>query len=106
MQQRSSPITEAQKVCALSFDTSEIAKQLNELAELLVSRFPDGIPNEILSNFASLSFDVVFADNRSTLNANGTIKISNRLRLGSGFEHLRATVLAGEWNAHEEATFS
>jgi hypothetical protein len=40
---------------SLKFDTSKLTEQLEELAGLLKSRFPEGIPHEIIRDLSSLS---------------------------------------------------
>jgi hypothetical protein len=98
MQERQS--AEAQNNCSFFLDTSEAKNQLDEFMELLKTRFPDGVPSEIFSNLTSLTLDVVFTEGRSTVGANGTIKVFQGFRFGSRFERLRTAVLTGEWDVH------
>jgi len=86
--------------CSLILDTSIAERQLSELMDLLKSRFPKGIPNELVSNFAGLSLDIFFTDRRSTLGADGSIEVFQGFRFGSGFESLRTAILAGKWDIH------
>ena len=93
-------------ICSLAFDASTIQSQVDELAGLLKSSFPKGVPNDLVGNLAGLVLDVILSDSRTTLGADGTIEILYGLRLGSGFERLRAAVLADEWNIHNELSLS
>ncbi|MGA2300008.1 MAG: hypothetical protein ABSG77_04845 [Candidatus Acidiferrum sp.] len=100
MQDQKTKSAETQENCSLFLDTSEAKKQLDELMELLKSRFPGGIPDELISDLASLTFDLVFTDSRSALGANGTKEVFQGFRFGSSFELFRAAVLTGKWDIH------
>src|SRR4051812_26528629 len=80
----------------LAMDTSIAEQHMHELIQLLESRFPKGIPRQILSDLKSLSLDVVLSNNGSTLLADGTVKVLQRLRFGREFEIFRAALYAGE----------
>lgn len=63
--------------------------------ELLKTRFPEGVPSELIDNLASLSRDIVFTDSCSTFGANSTMKVFQGFRFGSSFERIRTAILAG-----------
>jgi hypothetical protein len=75
---------------AIKFDVSEINMQLNELVGLVHSRLLESIHDQLLGQLSSLSFDIVFGDSSSTLLADGTIELLQRLRFGSRFEDAMA----------------
>lgn len=85
----------------LSFDTSAAQAQLDDLTTLLKSRFPSGIPNQLISDFCGLISDVILTDGGSTVGTDGTVKVLQRLRFGSRFESLTAAILAGEFDVQE-----
>jgi hypothetical protein len=87
---------------SFAFDTTELKEQLTELRGLLESRFPKGIPNEIVGQLASLSLDFVLSDNRSATIADGTVEIFNTLRLGLRFDDLRTALRTGKFEVHGE----
>ena len=82
----------------LVVDTSIAEQQISELVQLIKSRFPKGVPRHVLSDLKSLSLDVVFSDHSSTLRADGTVKVIQRLRFGSRFESFRTALLTDEGN--------
>jgi hypothetical protein len=106
MQERSSTVAQTSKTCSVFFDTTKIIEQLDELKRLLESRFPQGIPDKILSDLLGLSLDVVFTDSRTTSSADGTIKIVQGMRFGTCFERLGATILAFERDVHKGRSLS
>jgi hypothetical protein len=83
---------------ALTLDMDSIANQIQELMELLKAQSTEGVPDRLISNLGSLPFDVVLGDCCSIVRADGTIEIIQGFRLGSGFERLRATLLADKRN--------
>jgi hypothetical protein len=83
---------------ALTLDMDSIANQIQELMDLFEAQSTESVLDRLFSNLGSLPFDVVFGDCCSTVRADGTIEIVQRLRLGSGFERLRATLLADKRN--------
>jgi hypothetical protein len=106
MQEQYPSPTESKKVCSLSFDTTEITAQLDDLEELPESRFPEGVPSQILSDLSGLGLDVVFTDSRTAPGANGALEIFQALRLARSFERFRTTVLALEGDVHEGCSLS
>jgi hypothetical protein len=78
------------------FDMTEVQRQIQELMELVKVQSAEGISDRFLSNLDSLPLDVICAECRSTVRADGTIEIIQGFRLGSSFERLRATVLANK----------
>lgn len=84
----------------LSFDSSEAQRQLSELTELLSARFSDGIPDFLLSDLAELSNDLVFAELRSTVRTDGILEIVQGFRFGAKFDHIFATLRAGNGIIH------
>ena len=100
-------ITTEQTNCSLAFDTSAIQCQLSELIELLKSRFSESIPDEFIRYVQSLSLDVIFLERSSAVCTDGSRSIIQGISFGSGFERLRAALLAGDWNVgHDENTLS
>ena len=85
---------------SLNFDTSVAQTQLDDLTALLKSRFPSGIPNQLIGDFQSLLSDVILSDNGSTLGTDGTVEILQSLRFGSRFENLTAAIRAGKFDVH------
>jgi hypothetical protein len=106
MQEKNPGLNKDENICSLSFDTSEMTSQLNQFSELLMSQFPNGVPNELIENLLSLAFDVMFTEGRSTLRTDGILEVVHGLRLGTSFESLRAAVLAGKWDVHREPTLA
>jgi hypothetical protein len=70
--------------------------QINELIELFNSRFPEGIPKVLVSDFENLALDVILTKSRSTLGADGTAIFVQGLRFGDSFERVKAAVFARE----------
>jgi hypothetical protein len=85
----------------LRFDTAALLGQLNEPIELLKTRFPEGIPNQIISDIQGLSFDIVLSNYGSAVIADGTVEVLQGLRFGSRCEDFRAALLAGKFRVHE-----
>ncbi len=88
---------------SLIFDTATAQQQIDELSGLLQSRFPEGIPSDLVRDFSGLLSDVILSDGGSALRTDGTIEIVQGLRFGARFESLRAAVLAGKFDRHESA---
>lgn len=85
----------------LRFHTAALSGQLNELIELLKTRFPEGIPSQIISDLQGLSLDIVLSHHSSAVIADGTVEVLKGLRFGSRFEDFRAALLAGKFGVHE-----
>ena len=83
-------------VCTLRFDSTKIVAQVEELTELLLERFPEGIPDRLLSHILGLSADVVFGNDMAAVGTDGSYKISNVLGWGSSFEDLATALRAGK----------
>ncbi|AYH27181.1 hypothetical protein F9U45_10360 [Pectobacterium versatile] len=81
-------------------DTSIIDKKIAELAELVRSRFPDGAPDFLDSQFSGLCDDIIFSDNPSTVSADGTYQVIQRIDFGRRFDDLYAAIRTGNFNAH------
>jgi len=86
---------------SLIFDAAAAQTQMDELTELLQSRFPEGVPSQILRDFQGLLSDVILSDGGSTLGTDGTIEIVQGLRFGARFESFRAAILAGKFDVQE-----
>jgi phosphotransferase system HPr-like phosphotransfer protein len=76
----------------LKCDTSEAKAQIDELNQLLSLRFPDGIHDQFISDFSEFSKDIVLTDDGSTVTADGTIEVLQRLRFGPSFERFMTTI--------------
>jgi hypothetical protein len=72
----------------LKFDATLIKKQLDELIELLHSRFPDGVRNDLISKILKLSSDVCLGNCVVTTGTNDTKEIIQSLYFGDSFENL------------------
>ena len=83
-------MAEKSQPCSLSIETSAIEEQAQEMAELLKTRFPEGISRDLLSDFTRLFLDVVLSDGSAALSADGTEEITIRLNFGANFERLMA----------------
>jgi hypothetical protein len=91
---------------SLRFNTAAAQTQMDELTELLQSRFPEGVPSQLLRDFQSLLSDVILSDNGSALGTDGTVEILQGLRFGSRFESFRAAILAGKFDIHDGRALS
>ncbi|MEL0577074.1 hypothetical protein AACK17_00785 [Pectobacterium punjabense] len=81
-------------------DTSMIDKKVVELAELIQLRFPDGAPDFLYSQFSGLCDDIIFSENPSTVSADGTYQVIQRIDFGRRFDDLSAAIRTGNFNAH------
>lgn len=79
-------------------DAKDTNRQIEEFVESLEARFPDGIPDQISAQLLNLDFGITFAESSSALRADGTVEITQRLRLSDGFERIRAAILADKRN--------
>jgi len=82
------------QLCSLNIETSAIAEQSKEMAELLQTCFPEGIPSDLLSYLKRLFLNIVISDGTSTLGTSGTNEITVRLNFGSDFESFIAALRA------------
>ena len=80
----------------ISFDVEELTGQAKELADLCKARFSEGIPSDLVSDFAELSLDVVLGNSRSTIGTDGTQEVLITFHFADRFERLRAAVFACE----------
>lgn len=81
-------------------DTSIIDKKIAELAQLVQLRFPDGSPDFLDSQFSGLCDDIIFSDNPSTVSADGTYQVIQRIDFGRRFDDLSAAIRTGNFNTH------
>lgn len=83
----------------LQFDMSEADQQIAEMSALLEST-PEGLRQrafDLVSGYIEhLGTDVVAGQDVATTQADGTIEVCCRLRLGGGFERLLSALRAGE----------
>lgn len=84
----------------LSIDTSRIDDKINFLTSELKSRFPDGIPERVDSELSRLTNDIIFTDLSSTVGADGTREIVQRVDFGGCFDSFTSALRAGDFDVH------
>lgn len=89
-------------ICSLVFETSGLSDQAKELAALLED-VPESVTPDLRSRLKDMLFDVVVADGSTTLSADGTLEVLQRLRFGDSFKVLRAALLARKCNHNHVA---
>lgn len=87
-----------QEKVALRIDSTETNKTIQDLVILLESRFPQGIPERVVNCLLDFDFRFSLSEGRSTIGADGTIDIIQRIHLLDSVESLAAAVLASECN--------
>jgi hypothetical protein len=89
----------------LTLDPAEMQGQIEAVAVLLKSRFPDGIPDEIAGRFLGAVEKLAFTKFRTTTVANGTIKIIQACGLLGDFESITTAILtSGGHVSHKPIT--
>ncbi|CAM6705312.1 TPA: hypothetical protein RRV19_003621 [Klebsiella pneumoniae] len=84
----------------LSIDTSRIDDKITVLTSELKSRFPDGIPERVDSELSRLTNDIIFTDLSSTVGADGTREIVQRVDFGGCFDSFTSALRAGDFDVH------
>lgn len=84
----------------LSIDTSRIDDKITVLTSELKSRFPDGIPERVDSELSRLTIDIIFTDLSSTVGADGTREIVQRVDFGGCFDSFTSALRAGDFDVH------
>lgn len=84
----------------LSIDTSRIDDKITVLTSELKSRFPDGIPERVDSELSRLTNDIIFTDLSSTVGADGTREIVQRVDFGGCFDSFTSALRVGDFDVH------
>lgn len=84
----------------LSIDTSRIDDKITVLTSELKSRFPDGIPERVDSELSRLTNDIIFTDLSSTVGADVTREIVQRVDFGGCFDSFTSALRAGDFDVH------
>lgn len=89
-------------IATLSIDTYKITEKVNALCEEITSRFPDGIPERIESEFPGLCDDIILTDFSTAILASGTNQIVQAVDFGSRFDAFTAALMAGDFDFHAD----
>jgi hypothetical protein len=86
----------------LEFDCSLAFDQIHDLVTLALARFPEKIPDQLVSDILGMSSDLILGDFVTAVRADGSLKITCPCRLGGSFESLTAALRTSErdWIGH------
>ncbi|PNF10545.1 hypothetical protein A6J71_10445 [Enterobacter cancerogenus] len=82
----------------LAIDITPLKEKIVQLVSEVESAFPEGLPDDIRSRLCSLSDNIVFGELSSTISANGTLEIVQRIHFGGCVDDLTAALRADNRN--------
>jgi hypothetical protein len=87
--------------CRLGFNVDEVKAQLDELAELVWSRFPEEVPDDLFNDILRLASDIVLTSFTTATGADGTEYACQSIKLGSSFDDFLAAFRADKVIGHD-----